>query len=73
MRTVITTLIIWAIIIGFFASGVQVLATQPHAATGPQVGAEQNTAHRMNPGPSGSSDLDIRSADDVRGSLRFTN
>ena len=73
MRTIIAIIIVWAILIGFFVTGVRVMAITPHAAVPVQAGvAQEQNADRLDPGTSQNSDAVVRSADELRSEFRRT-
>lgn len=53
MRTLITTIIVWAILLGFFAGGVSVMATSPsitdRAVASDSQGDSQTANYPINP------------------------
>ena len=54
MRVVIITLVVWAIILGFFVSGVRVMATPPTTMHVQSATVESSgNPQQVNPGPSG--------------------
>ena len=71
MRTIISILIVWALLIGFFVTGVRVMAITPHSAVQVQTGvAQEQNAYRLDPGSSRNSDAAVKSADELRSEFR---
>ncbi len=72
MRIIITTVIIWAILFGFFVTGVKVMATSPQY-TPIQVmdTADDNVFQPVDIDRSGRMDEAIRSTDDGQNSMRL--
>ena len=70
MKTFIAIIIVWAILFGFLATGVKVLATTPHAANQVQTDAPQQMNQRINPGQSNSADDVVMSENEARNRVR---
>ena len=72
MRTVISVIIVWAILFSFATLGVKVMASQPYAVPTMSTDIAENEMQRIPPQRNSNSQSDVISADEIRQNARRT-